>query len=246
MRKVERGEAADHHGADRQHHVPEIVEHLVDQAELAPVVGHQPAQREQLEVAAAGEQHDQQQREQEARDGVQHDQGGRGRDVEARAVAHRLGDAERDRDEVDEQRGPQAERDRHRHLLQHQVDHALVAEEALAEIEDEVVLHHDEEALVDRLVEAVHLLDALDQLLGQAARAAIGAAAAARRVRGRLLHRLAAARLPAKRSVALTAVPWMRASICSTGPPGAAWMMKKLTTMMPIRVGTTSIRRRRM
>jgi len=52
--------------------------------------------------------------------------------------------------------------------------------------------------------------------------------------------------LPEKRSVASTEVPWICASICSTGPPGAAWMMKKLTTMMPIRVGTTSISRRRM
>jgi hypothetical protein len=46
--------------------------------------------------------------------------------------------------------------------------------------------------------------------------------------------------------VASIDVPWIWASICSTGPPGAAWMMTKLTTMMPNSVGTTSIRRRRM
>ena len=66
MRKVKRGEAADHHGADRQGHVPEIVEDLVDRPQRAPVVGYQAAQGKPLEVAAAGEQHDQQQGEQEA------------------------------------------------------------------------------------------------------------------------------------------------------------------------------------
>lgn len=102
-------------------------------------------------------------------------------------------DAERDRDEVDQERRPQAERDRHRHLLDHQVDHLLVAEEALAEVEHQVVLHHQQEAFADRLVEAVHLLDALDQLLRQPARAAIGAAAARGVGRG-AAHRLAAGR----------------------------------------------------
>jgi hypothetical protein len=48
------------------------------------------------------------------------------------------------------------------------------------------------------------------------------------------------------RSVALLAVPWICDSICSTGPPGAAWMMMKLMTMMPSRVGTISISRRKM
>ena len=60
-----------------------------------------------------------------------------GPDVEGRAVAHGLGDAERDRHQVDEQRRPQPERDRHRQLLDDQVDDAAVPEEALAEVERE-------------------------------------------------------------------------------------------------------------
>jgi hypothetical protein len=52
--------------------------------------------------------------------------------------------------------------------------------------------------------------------------------------------------LPEKRSVAPTAVPSSLASICSTGPPGAACTMKKFSTMMPNSVGITRARRRRM
>jgi hypothetical protein len=39
--------------------------------------------------------------------------------------------------------------------------------------------------------------------------------------------------------------PSSLAIICSTGPPGAAWMMMKLISRMPNRVGTISSRRRR-
>ena len=48
---------------------------------------------------------------------------------------HRLADAERDRDQVGQQRHPEAERDRDRQLLLDQLQHADVAEIALAEIE---------------------------------------------------------------------------------------------------------------
>ena len=147
---------------------------------MAPVVGDQAAQREPLRITAAGEQHDQQDGEQEGRNGAQHHQHGRAPEVEMRAVTHGLSDAERDRDEVGEKRRPQAERQGHRHLVDHEVDDAAVAEEARAEVEDGIVLHHQQEALADRPVEAVHLLDALDQLGRQAARAAIGAVAANR------------------------------------------------------------------
>jgi digeranylgeranylglycerophospholipid reductase len=71
--------------------------------------------------------------------------------------------------------------------------------------------------------------------------------------RGHVLQEIAGAvsvspplELPEKRSVASTDVPWIWASICSTGPPGAAWIMKKLMIMMPSSVGITSISRRRM
>jgi len=35
------------------------------------------------------------------------------------------------------------------------------------------------------------------------------------------------------------------AIICSTGPPGAAWMIKKLISKMPNNVGTISSSRRK-
>jgi hypothetical protein len=49
---------------------------------------------------------------------------------------------------------------------------------------------------------------------------------------------------PESLSVALTASPCSFAIICSTGPPGAIWMIMKLTVIIPIRVGTTSSKRR--
>ena len=57
--------------------------------------------------------------------------------------------------------------------LDDQLEHARVAEIALAEIEAEIVPHHHEEALVGRLVEAELLLQALDEFGIEALRAAI-------------------------------------------------------------------------
>ena len=59
---------------------------------------------------------------------------------------------------------PEPERDRHRQLLLDQLKHADIAEVALAEIKQQVVLQHQEEALVGGLVEAELLLELLDKL----------------------------------------------------------------------------------
>jgi hypothetical protein len=48
------------------------------------------------------------------------------------------------------------------------------------------------------------------------------------------------------RSSALPDLPLICAIICSTGPPGAAWMITKFTSMIPNRVGIISSRRRTM
>ncbi len=42
---------------------------------------------------------------------------------------------------------------------------------------------------------------------------------------------------PVMRAVEDCAVPCNRARSCSTGPPGATWIMKKLSAMIPIKVG---------
>ena len=138
-------------------------------AELLPVVGGQPAQREPVEEGAAGEQHDQQHAEHEAGDRVaeQHEQ--RGHRVEARALAHRLGHAERDRHEVADQEGPHPERDRDRQLLLDQLPDVLVLHEAAAEVEARERAEHLEVAHVRGLVEAVELLQLLDPLLVEVA-----------------------------------------------------------------------------
>ena len=161
--------------------------------QIVPVVGDQAAQREPVKKAAAGEQHDQKDGEQEARDGVADDHDRAGPDIEARAVANGLANPERDRDQVGEQRGPEADRDRNRHLFHDQVDHALIAEVAGAEVELQILLQHLEEALVGGLVEAVQTLDLLDEFGIEALGAAVaGALAAARRSPATALHLAAA------------------------------------------------------
>src|SRR5580692_5850584 len=157
------GERGKPHGNDRQRQVPEIIEDLVPQRKLRPAVGGQPAQRENLEKRAAGEQDDEQDREQEPGDGIADDDDAGGPGVERRAVAHRLADAERNRDQVAQQRHPDAERYRDRQLLLDELDHGDVAEIALAEIEARIVAEHDEKALISRLVEAELLFQALDE-----------------------------------------------------------------------------------
>ncbi|MGY3294847.1 hypothetical protein ACVWWP_007914 [Bradyrhizobium sp. LM3.6] len=85
----------------------------------------------------------------------------------------RLADAERNRDQVGQQCQPDAERDRDRQLLLDQLDHADIAEVALAEIEAGEIPHHQREPLGRRLVEAELHLQLLDEIGIEALRAAI-------------------------------------------------------------------------
>src|SRR5262249_9125752 len=94
----------------------------------------------------------------------------------ARAVHDCLADTERDRNGVGEKGHPQAERNRHRHLLADQLDDADVAEIAVTKIEAEVVPQHQAEALIPWLVEAELLLEPLDEFRIEALRAAIARA----------------------------------------------------------------------
>ena len=161
------------HGDKRQRKVPEIVGDLQIPGQLRPILRDEPAQREDLEERPAGEQHDHEHGEQKSRDGVSDDDHRAGRHVEAGAVAHRLADAERNRDGVGEQRHPQPERDRHRQFLADEVEHAGVAEIALAEIEAEIVPQQQAEALIGGLVEAELLLQHGDEFGVEPLRAAI-------------------------------------------------------------------------
>ncbi len=167
------GKGGDRHRHDRQRDVPEIIEDHLPPRHLVPILRHQPAQREPIEERAAGKQNDQQNGEQEAGDRIADHDHARGPHVEMRAVVHRLADAERDRDQIGEQRHPDAERHRHRQLFPDQLHHADVAEIALAEIEADVIPQHDEEALIGRLVEAELLLQFLDEFRIEPLRAAV-------------------------------------------------------------------------
>src|SRR5690606_21379256 len=176
------GEAADDHGGDRQYQVPEVVGDLAPGAQFLPVVGSQPAQGEPVEVAAAGKQHDQLNGQQEAGNRVADDEQRAGPNIEGRAVADGLADAQRDGEQIGSEVGPQAEENRHRHPLDDQINNTEITEEAVAEIEGQVALDHEPEALMGRLVEAVHALDLGDDLRIQPLGAAVAAAAGDLRV----------------------------------------------------------------
>ena len=141
--------------------------------EVGEIVGGEAAQRKDLPERTAAEEHDQEHGEQEIRDRVAEDDDRRGRGVEARAVLDRLADAERNRDGVGDERHPHAERDRDRQFLLDQREDGRVAVVALAEMEGRVVAHQNPEPLPRRLVEAILLLQFLDELRIEPLRAAI-------------------------------------------------------------------------
>ena len=167
------GEGAERHRDQRQRDVPEIVEDFPVPGKLRPAVRSQPAQREDIEERAAGEQDDQQDREQKSRYRESDDDHRRGPGIELRAVLHRLADAERYRDQIGQQRHPDPERHRDRQLLLDQLQHADVAEIALAEIEPRKIPHHQRKAFRRRLVEAELLFQALDEFGIEPLRAAV-------------------------------------------------------------------------
>ena len=85
-------------------------------------------------------------------------------------MAHGLGNAQRQRDSVGDEKGPEPQADGHRQLLDNQFPDRLVVEEASAEVELHEAHHHLEEAFVHGLVKAIKGLD-LFKLLGVDARA---------------------------------------------------------------------------
>jgi hypothetical protein len=167
------GEGGERHRDQRQRQMPEIIEDLGVPGQRGEIVGSEPAQREEIPERSAGEQDDQQDREQKAGDCVADDDQARRPGIEWRAVSDRLADAEWDRDQVGKQGHEDAERHRHRQLLLDQLQHARVAEKALAEIERGEIPQHQEEALVGGLVEAELLLQAFDEFRIEPLRAAI-------------------------------------------------------------------------
>ena len=153
--------------------MPEIIDDLPVPGEVRPAVGGQAAQREDVEERAAGEQDDQKDGEQEAGNRKSDNNDGRGPGVEPGSVHHSLADAERDRDQIGQERHPDAERHRDRQLLLDQLQHADVAEIAFAEVEAREIPQHQRETFRRRLVEAELLFQALDEIGIEPLRAAI-------------------------------------------------------------------------
>ncbi|MNW07075.1 hypothetical protein D3C71_2036080 [compost metagenome] len=77
---------------------------------------------------------------------------------------HRFADPKRNRHQVDNQRPPQSEGDRHRQAVFDELNYRGAAEQAVAEIEADVVPEHFEIALVNGFVETVAVGDLSDHL----------------------------------------------------------------------------------
>ena len=166
----------------------------------------QPAQREPVEKVPPANSTISKHAEHEAGDRIadQHDE--RGQRVEARALAHRLGDAERDRDQVDDQEGPQPEADRDRQLLLDQLPDVLVVQEAAAEVEAQRSCPASRRS--------ARAPACRSRTASSAPRSASASTVAARRGSRRRRRRRCAARASAMS--------------CSTGPPGTNWMTMKV------------------
>ena len=79
------------------------------------------------------------------------------------AVAHRLGDSERNRNPVDRYQRPQPQRNGNGQSFDDESEHGAVLKIAFPEIELQVVPHHVQESFVRRFVEAELALEVGDQ-----------------------------------------------------------------------------------
>ena len=172
------GKSAERHGEQRQRQMPEIVANLGRPRQAIEIVREQTPEREHIEIAAPGKHHDQHDGKQKAGHRIADNNHRAGPHIEPGSVAHRLGNAQGYGNSIGQQCHPQAQRDRHRHFFDHQVDHRDIAKIALAKVKADVVAQHEEEALERRLVEAELLLQLLDEFRVQPLRAAIFAARA--------------------------------------------------------------------
>ena len=169
----QRRKGRDGRGRDRQRNVPEIISHFAQQRQFVEIVRGQAAQREYLEIRPARKQDQQQDRKQKTGDGIGNDDHARSPCIKGRAILDSLADTQRDRHRIGNKRGPQAQRDRDGHFLQHQINHADRAKIAVPEVQPNVIPQHREEALQRRFVETELALKLGDELGRQAPRAGI-------------------------------------------------------------------------
>ena len=196
----------------RQREVPEVVGDARRPGERRPVVRRQPAQRKPVEERAAGEEHDQKHAEHEARD--RDSRSARSSVVDASkrdALAHRLGDAERNRDQVRSAGTSTSPRLIDTGSFSLMSSHTpLLCMKLLPRSKRAKLAEHLEVARERRLVEAVELLDLLDLLRVEVAASAAGSAP------------------PSPAGCAR-----ISATSCSTGPPGTNWMTMNVTVSDP-------------
>ena len=142
--------------------MPEIVGDPCPPPQGLPVGRGQPTQRKPLQLPA--KHHQQRHAEHKARYGIadQHDE--RGDKVKARACPNRLGHPQRHRDQVADEKGPQAQADRHRQLFLDQLPDILVLVKTVAQVKAGKTPQHLKKAFVHRFVKAVQRLDFFNAL----------------------------------------------------------------------------------
>src|SRR5690606_5035443 len=144
--------------------MPEVIPQLAQQAQLIKVARSKTTQREPFKIGAAGEEHDQQNAQQEAGNRVQNGNNGTAHHIKMTAVANRFADSQGNRNQINQQGAPEAERDRDRQLFDDQIQHAGVTVKTFTEVQYGIVFQHDPETLMGWLIEPVHHLDAFDDL----------------------------------------------------------------------------------
>jgi hypothetical protein len=132
------------------------------------------------------------------------------------------------------------ERHRDRQLLLDQLQHADVAEIALAEIEPREIPQHQREAFRRRLVETELLFKALDEFGIEPLRAAVLRSDGIGRRADLAAGAEIAAAEPEIREVPPVSAPLSCAITRSTGPPGANCTTTNDTNMIPSSVGIIS------
>ncbi|OZA75833.1 MAG: hypothetical protein B7X76_11380 [Azorhizobium sp. 39-67-5] len=101
-----------------------------------------------------------------ARNCIAHQHQQAGDRVEAGTGAHCLGNAQRHRDQVTQEKGPQTQADRNRHFFLHERPHILGVEKTLAQVKARELPQHLHKALGCRLVKAIELADFGDARCG--------------------------------------------------------------------------------
>ena len=148
-------QTACHRSRNRQRHVPQIILDFARPRQRVKIIADQTALREPRKKAASAKQHQQHQTQHKRRYGITDQHHHPRYRIKTAAVAHRLGNAQRDTNQISQEKRPQAQAHRHRHFLFDQLEHGFMMEKTLAQIKTGKPPHHIRKPRQRRLVETV-------------------------------------------------------------------------------------------